>query len=89
MKVNIQHPIIPINGDCCQAYAQVINSILQGEDINMLKKLMDIHAKHNPSLDEYFSYEYADDTMTLYQRKFSNPASIFEYPLLSEISLKK
>lgn len=55
----------------------------------MLKKLMDIHAKHNPSLDEYFSYEYADDTMTLYQRKFSNPASIFEYPLLSEISLKK
>ncbi len=83
MKVNIQHPIIPINGDCCQAYAQVINSILKADNINVLKESMVSHGKHNPSLDEYFSYEFGNDTMTLYQRKFSDRTNIFEYPILT------
>lgn len=83
MKVNIQHPIIPINGDCCQAYAQVINSILKAENIEALKESMAIHAKYNPSLDEYFTYEFANNIMTLHQRKFSDRCNVFEYPILT------
>lgn len=49
----------------------------------MLRKLMKVHSEHNQSLDDYFFYEYANDTMTLYQRKFSDPTNIFEYPILT------
>lgn len=83
MKVNIQHPIIPINGDCCQAYAQVINSILKADGISAIQESMVSHGKHNPSLDKHFCYEFANDTMTLYQRKFSDRTNIFEYPILT------